>query len=288
MRGHGGYNRLPMPAPSSGRSVPVLVRVALFWGALAAVLVASAALGPALQRPAARTLFGLALSALALGLTRLAQRGTGRTLADDGLAVRRGSAVRLGLGFLLGLGLFALELGILRAFGGGVTLVRVPEVGLADAATMGAMFLALSAMEETAFRGYPLRALDARHGRLVAQLAVALAFALYHRAFAGYGWQEALVGTTLGSFLFASAAFASGGLALPIGLHAAWNCASWAVGDKPQPGPWRVEVAAEAAQTVRVLGSCLYVGLFVLAALGFGLRERGRRAAGGDPGRGSR
>lgn len=73
------------------------------------------------------------------------------------------------------------------------------------------------------------------------QWMVALVFAAEHRL-GGSTWIHALLGAGVGSLLFGMASLATRGLALPIGLHAAWNFGQWVAGDKEFPGIWRSTV----------------------------------------------
>jgi membrane protease YdiL (CAAX protease family) len=72
----------------------------------------------------------------------------------------------------------------------------------------------------------------------MAQMIVAMAFIFYHVAL-GWPWANAILGTGAGSLLFGMAAIASRGLAVPIGLHAAWNFVDWAMGGKGSDGLWK-------------------------------------------------
>lgn len=50
---------------------------------------------------------------------------------------------------------------------------------------------------------------------------------------------NALFGAFVGSILFGMAALTTRGLAVPIGVHAAWNFGEWIVGEKEIPGLWK-------------------------------------------------
>ena len=52
----------------------------------------------------------------------------------------------------------------------------------------------------------------------------------------------AIIGSGLGGVLFGVAALKSRGLALPLGLHSAWNFGQWVVGFKNKPGIWNAVV----------------------------------------------
>lgn len=99
-------------------------------------------------------------------------------------------------------------------------------------------YVLLACREELAFRGYPLRRLYSSFGLWGSQAIVAVAFALEHVA-GGSTWMNAILGAAVGSLLFGMAAIATRGLAVPIGLHAAWNFGDWMHGGKASGGLWR-------------------------------------------------
>jgi len=96
----------------------------------------------------------------------------------------------------------------------------------------------LAVREELAFHGYPLQRLKSIFGIWGAQLIVAFVFAFEH-VLGGSTWQLALLGAGVGSLLFGMAAIATRGLAMPIGLHAAWNIGDWIRGGKGSVGFWK-------------------------------------------------
>jgi membrane protease YdiL (CAAX protease family) len=104
-------------------------------------------------------------------------------------------------------------------------------------------YLKSSVFEELAFRGYGFQRLVESVGFPGAQTITAFLFAIYHVANVGMPLAAALLITGLGSLLFGYAFFRSGGVMLPIGMHAAWNF--WqeqlaASSGRGQPGLWRV------------------------------------------------
>jgi uncharacterized protein len=96
----------------------------------------------------------------------------------------------------------------------------------------------------------------------------AIAFATFHLLF-GWPLETVLVGVLPSGILFGTAAVVSGGLALPIGLHAAVNITMWAVGEKGAPGFVVLSIdpvqAAAAARFSPAIGAA--VPLLVGAAL---------------------
>jgi membrane protease YdiL (CAAX protease family) len=95
-------------------------------------------------------------------------------------------------------------------------------------------------------------------------LIVALIFTLEHRA-GGYSWTNALFVAFVGSLLFGTAALATRGLALPIGLHAAWNFGQWIIGEKETPGLWKPIIPGGPSGNANDVALIAYVAVFGLA-----------------------
>ena len=179
---------------------------------------------------------GVVTSVATFGLTLLFVRWERLTLADAGARANAGSVGRLALGFLIGTVIIATWAAASLA-AGQIHWVRANAVDLRSLALAPLAYLALACREELAFRGYPLRVMDRRFGLWPAQIFVAVMFALEHKL-GGATWIDAFVGPGIGSLVFGMAAIATRGLAVPIGLHAAWNLGHWALGMKGTPGLW--------------------------------------------------
>jgi membrane protease YdiL (CAAX protease family) len=65
------------------------------------------------------------------------------------------------------------------------------------------------------------------------------------------------------------AALATRGLALPIGLHAAWNFGQWMIGEKETPGLWRPVVAGGPSAHADHVAMIAYIVTFAVATLAF-------------------
>lgn len=216
--------------------------VLLFWAGIVVLLAVSGALSGMVPQHWQQILgshwqllvFGPLVSFGAYILTVLLARRERISLEDVGVAFRRSSPAKFIVGFLFGLTLVALNIGIV-SLTSGMRLIWAPEASITATMIILFAFCMGSCGEELAFRGYPLRRLKRGLGLWAAQAIVAVAFAIYH-IWIGWPWMNAIIGTGLGSVLFGMAAIASRGLALPIGLHAAWNFGGWTMGGK---GLWK-------------------------------------------------
>lgn len=156
---------------------------------------------------------------MALLCTRIVLRMEKQSFSDIGLVWEKWTLPRFFLGLVIGAALLLLILLVIAGFSHH-RLVVVPL----DMGKMGDYFilLLLSIAEEVGFRGYPLVTLQRTVGVWMAQLIVAVAFALYHVA---YGWSPvvAFTGPFFWSFAFSISALRSKGIALPVGVHLAVN-----------------------------------------------------------------
>ncbi len=147
-------------------------------------------------------------------------------------------------------------------------LAAHPENGIVMAAITLVAYLALASREELAFHGYPLRRLEQSFGIWRAQLIVALVFALEHMV-GGWPWTRALFGAGVGSLFFGMAAIATRGLAVPVGLHAAWNFGQSIMGLNGEPSIWRVVVDNGQEQRIEHLRTISYLAVMGSATLAF-------------------
>ena len=143
------------------------------------------------------------------------------TYMEIGLVWQSGSIFRFFKGILIGTVIFFILVLLLKNF---TELQFQHNPRGIDLATMLGylIFFPLALMEELAFRSYPFIKLKKRYGIWVAQLIVAIAFALYHIV---YGWSvySAFSGPFVWAFVFGIAAIWSGGIAMPLGIHMAVN-----------------------------------------------------------------
>jgi membrane protease YdiL (CAAX protease family) len=244
-----------------------LGRALLFMVGCAVILMIVSPHAPRLAGPWSQATVGLEASLATLALTLAFVRWDGIQPADIGAAPRRASIGRLLLGFAIGLLLVAAQSGLFATVAH-VRWVRSDVSGYTPMLSALAAYLLLASREELAFRGYPLRRLGRSLGLWAAQFIVATVYALEHRA-GGYSWTNALFGAFVGSLLFGMAALATRGLALPIGLHAAWNFGQWIIGEKEMPGPWEPVIAGGPSAHADHVALMAYVVVFGAATLAF-------------------
>lgn len=218
---------------------------------------------------------GGATSAAMVAVTIIFVRWDRLRLADVGAALSHRSLQRLLAGFGLGLSLVAAQTFLVSA-AGHVRWVRSSASGVAPVGLALLAYLLLASREELAFRGYPLRRLEKSLGAWIALIVVALVFALEHIA-GGYTWGSALMGPFAGSLLFGMAALATRGLAVPIGLHAAWNFGQWAIGEKEVAGIWKPVVEQGYGSFVSWAGWISYLLVIGAATAGFWFFARSRK-----------
>jgi membrane protease YdiL (CAAX protease family) len=231
--------------------LPALARVAAFWIAYMAILFLASMPKSMGMVPASigQLQWGLTSSAALLALTVFVLKREHRSPADIGLAYARASAPRFLLGTCIGVATYGLAVLAIAVVVGGLRLVAVPTPD-AKAIVLGFVTtFTLASMEELGFRGYPLRTLVPRIGLWPAQVIVAVAFAATHIAF-GWSWSSVLFGVLPSAFLFGAAAIASGGLAMPIGVHVGVNAARQAFGESH--GGWFWNIAADDASIARI------------------------------------
>jgi membrane protease YdiL (CAAX protease family) len=181
--------------------------------------------------------------------------------------------------FIVGLGIGSLIVGIWAAAihtAGYVHWERVAGTGYQSIAISFLAYLVLAGREELAFHGYPLRRLQTAWGVWPSQLFIAALFAVEH-ILGGASWIDAVVGSVLGSLLFGMASIATEGLAVPIGLHAAWNTGHWALGFKETPGLLRPIGATENEREAYVAAMTSYVAVCALGISAFWLWYAHRR-----------
>jgi membrane protease YdiL (CAAX protease family) len=258
-----------------------LTSVIVFWAAYVAILVAASVDLGILPARWSRLAWGIGSSAALFLLTVVMVRREGRTLGDVGVGLGPRSVSRFLLGAIIGFATYGLNIAVVATAVGGLSVKPAATIDWSGVALTVGTLLALSCMEELGFRGYPLRTLVPRLGPSMAQSLVAVVFALTHVPY-GWSWESIVFGVLPSAFLFSAAALASGGLAMPIGLHMAVNAARWALGEKGSSGFFTMSV--DPAASARLERVAPVTGIAITLAMAAMLwwwhqRERVPRAA---------
>lgn len=210
---------------------------------------------------------GMATSVVAFGLTALFVRWDSVSLADVGALMVRWTPIRLLVGLAIG-AVIVTVWALVSAAGGYVRWKWEPDADFTGVAIALAAYLSLAMREELAFHGYPLRTVERSLGVWSSQIIVAAVFALEH-LIGGMTWIQAVFGAAVGSLLFGMASIATRGLAVPIGMHAAWNFGQWLLGLKGPPGLWRGVVEPGNETLAEVFAMAAYDVIFVATTIGF-------------------
>ena len=260
------------PTPPVASPIQLMSRVFAFLATALTVLIAVGLLRGSLPEAIGPLVWGTLSSVVLLVALRWFLRGDHRSWQAIGLGWERGSAPRFGGGLLVGLATYAATLAVSSMLFGPIRLAPGVTPSLPGLVVVLAGILTLAAMEELAFRSYPLWVSTEALGRWPAQAFIAVAFALLHVA---YGWSVPTVvfGVLPSGLLFGMAAVASRGLALPFGIHAGLNLGRWLTSEADGAGPWRLDTTgidvAMAGRWAHWVGASmpLLVGILIWWAL---------------------
>jgi len=215
------------------------------------------------------------LSSLSLLLLIRVMARVGASAASDEGFVSSFNLRGLSAGFFIGTASFVVHVAVVSLFAGPISFEWVPGVGLAAVTIYFLRFFATSCMEEIGFRGYALRRLMSKMGPWPAVAITSLVFGLSHLS---YGWEmkTILMGVVPCGMLWGMSAVATRGIAVPIGLHAAWNFASWTSGTRSEVGLLSMVVADEAAEQTQRIASWSYLTIFATMTIAYWLVYRRR------------
>jgi hypothetical protein len=220
---------------------------------------------------------------LTLALTAAFLRWDRKRFSDVGLAWDRRTHARFLVGLAIGFALVALHAAIVASTGQ-VSWTRNNKVDATGMAVAAFGYGLLALREEVAFRGYPLRTLLPAFGAVGAQLTVMAIFVAEHRL-GGATWGNAIFGSGLGALVFGMAALVTRGIALPLGLHAAWNFGDWMRGGKGDHGMWIMRIEEAHPAHISEVAMAAYVSIMLLTLFSFvGYYRRNRIGGNGDPG----
>ena len=249
------------------RKVRIVAEVAVFWCGYLTILFLISSVKTLVPERWGQLAWGLASSAALLPLSLVFLRRAKLSPRAAGLVPGPGSFPRLLAGISMGLAVYGINILAVALIAGPIHFARASDVNPGPIALTICTILALAGMEELGFRGYSLRILNSSLGYWPAQAIVALAFGLSHIAF-GWSWANVLLGLIPSALVFGIAAIASGGLALPIGIHAGLNLARFFVGADDDSGVWRIVVPEAARDRIAALAPFIGVAITLLAAFG--------------------
>ncbi|MGN6801994.1 MAG: lysostaphin resistance A-like protein [Ginsengibacter sp.] len=172
--------------------------------------------------------------AFTYGLTIIFVKWEKLQLKDVGVVASNMTFKKVVIGFGIGLFMTLLQLAFVLLFGH-YKIALTSSISSYTIIFYLALYILVAIREELAFRGYPLFSLNHRFGLWTAQIIILIIFSLEHVA-GGMTWLQAFLGAGTGALLFGFAALKTNGIALPIGLHAAWNFGQWCLGFKKETG----------------------------------------------------
>ncbi|KMQ58883.1 hypothetical protein ACM40_18105 [Chryseobacterium sp. BLS98] len=220
--------------------VQAFAKVLLFYVCTIIILISASQFTKELSKPKG-DLLSIFIAVLAtFFLTFLFVKWDKIKLSDIGLKPGILTLKRLFSGFIIGLLLAVLQALIVMAFGH-LKLIMTSGFNWGTIVFSLFFYLLIAVREELVFRSYLLRTLDHKFKATFALSVMIILFILEHIV-SGMSWKMAIVGSGLGGLLFGVAALKTKGIALPIGLHTAWNFGQWMTGFKNQSGIWNAVV----------------------------------------------
>ncbi|MBO9591916.1 MAG: CPBP family intramembrane metalloprotease [Niabella sp.] len=218
-------------------SYSILFRALLFYISTTLLFVAATAMVPMTgARPEATVTIGTAAVLTFITLVFFCHRDK-LTLKQTGVYFHKQSIPRFLKGFVVGLLMvLAWILLVICVTPFRLSMGAMPGMRTIFSALL--LYLFVAVREELVFRSYFLTRLAASYSNVTALIIVTAVFILEHRL-AGMSWRLAVIGSGTGGLLFGLAALKTKGLALPVGLHCAWNFGRWMFGLTGSPGIWQ-------------------------------------------------
>jgi membrane protease YdiL (CAAX protease family) len=243
-----------------------LARVLVFYLCSVLVLMFTSRLAKGLSTDVADLISIFLASVLSFVLVYLFTRWEKLRLVDVGVVPGKVSIQRFIVGYLIGLLMAAIQALTMYSFGH-VQFHLILDINTQKIIVSFFLFFFVACREELVFRSYSLRSLDYSFSSSVALTVIVVIFILEHVA-AGVSWKMAIIGSGLGGILFGLAALKTRGLALPLGLHSAWNFGQWTMGLKNQPGLWNVVVEKGRERENENIGLAAFILVMSLAIVG--------------------
>lgn len=241
----------------------VLVRVCLFYVSTLVVLMVTSRVTQSFPRATANQLSILIATVLTLllvyGFTRWQKLG----LSQVGVVPGKASISRFFTGYAAGLTL-AVGQALIVLASGHFQLVMQAHLSVTSVLLPLLLYFLVACREELAFRSYGLHTLRMSYSPTFALVFITVLFIAEH-VLSGMTWTMSIVGSGLGGVLFGVAALRTKGLALPLGLHSAWNFGQWMMGFKGEAGIWQAVVQPGYEKRIEMIGLIAFAGLMIMA-----------------------
>ena len=246
-----------------------LARVLLFYFCSVIILVFLSAFTKNISPKIADQLSILSAAVLTLLLILIFTRWEKLSLNDVGIIPGRKSIPRFFAGYTIGLVMAVAQALIVLSFGH-LQLSLVAKPGIMEIVLSLLLYLLIACREELVFRSYALRSLNYSIGPALALIIITTIFILEH-VVAGMSWKMSIIGSGMGGILFGIAALKTKGLALPLGLHSAWNFGQWSLGFKNKPGIWKAIVEKGYELKMENIGLCAFIFVMALTIIGISI-----------------
>lgn len=190
------------------------------------------------------------------------------TLGDVGLKYDKSNLWRFFSGFGIGSIMVILQAIIVSQFAD-VKFYLSGNISIISMMGHLVLYFLIACREELVFRSYTLRRLAHITKPLIALFVITIIFILEH-IIAGMSWKMSIIGSGFGGILFGIASLKTKGLALPIGLHFAWNFTQWLLGFKDNTGIWREVLTkgnASYAENIALLGYVIIMCISICGLL---------------------
>ena len=187
-------------------------------------------------------------------------------LKNIGFIPGRKEGIRFVSGFTIGFIMVMLQVLITLCFGH-YQIKLEQSVSFISCLPFLFLYFFAALREELVSRSYTLRSLNYATGPITAIIITTVLFITEHIV-AGMDWRMAILGNGLGAILFSVAALKTKGLALPLGLHFAWNLGQWLFGLKNGQGVWAPVIESGFESQVQIVATTAYVLVMVASIIG--------------------
>ncbi|KFC60432.1 hypothetical protein FEM08_08090 [Flavobacterium gilvum] len=197
------------------------------------------------------------------------------TLSDIGLKIKSTHFPRFLSGFGLGFILVLIQALIASNFAE-IKFNLSGNISVLSIISSLGLYFVIALREELVFRSYAMRNLANSINPVFALVFITIIFILEH-VISGMSWKMSIIGSGLGGILFGLSALKTKGIALPLGIHFAWNFTQCLLGFKSNSGIWKevVEKGHEAhAENVALIGFVIAMTIGISFILLFYKKEK--------------